>query len=81
MGRQREADVDQLLDLLCARLADLDPRRQRGLAKRDFLDAVRVLLAEAESEPGVHEARVVRRNECVLARPSLLDPAGSRSAV
>ena len=31
---------------------------------------------QASTRPGV-----VRRNECVLARPSLLDPAGSRSAV
>ncbi len=75
MGRQREADVDQLFDLLCPRLADLDSRRQRGQARRDFLDAMRVLLAEAESKPGVHEARVVRRHECVLARSSFVDPA------
>src|SRR5438093_9203480 len=34
-----------------------------------------MLLAEADAEPRLDECRIRRRNECVLARASLLDPA------
>jgi len=53
---QREVDLDQLLDLLLAGLADLDPRRQCDVARRDLLQRLGVLLAEAEAEPGIEEA-------------------------
>ena len=61
--------------------ADLDPVRKDELPRRDLLQPVRVLLAEADPEPRVDERGVTGGNERVMARAPVLHPALGRSRV
>jgi hypothetical protein len=74
--RQRQVDVHQLLDLLKPWRSDLEALGKVALRLRRYLpDPVRLLLAEAETEPGFDEGGVADRNERVVAVASLVDPA------
>ena len=57
--REGEVDREQLLDVLLARLADLDALRNPELdLRRDLSDSVGLLVAEAEAKPCLDEPRV-----------------------
>jgi hypothetical protein len=71
-GSSRIVEVVQL------RLAR--PGRERGVL-RQLTDAERVLLAEPEAEPGVHELRIRRRGNDIVSAPAGLDPARRRPGV
>jgi hypothetical protein len=76
VGRQRQVELHQLVDLVQARSADLETVGQVGLGVcRDLADPVRLLLTEAETEPRFDEGRIARRNERVMPVTSILNPA------
>src|SRR3954462_431738 len=79
---QRSVHFDQLLDLVLARRTDLIAVRDVRLGRRRYLlDAVRLLLAEAQAPPRLEQRRVVRRRDDGVSRPVLLDPAGGSEGV
>ena len=54
MGRQREVDRNELVDLLLARLANLEPLGHANLGLPRYLpDPMPLLVAEAQAEPRV----------------------------
>jgi hypothetical protein len=72
---------DQFLDVGLGRFADLAAVGYSHLNSLGHLAvAVRLLLAEADAEPGIDERRL-RWKERVMPRVPLLDPAGGRVAV
>ena len=56
-------------------------RAQRLAGRRRGADRVHMLLPEPTPEPGVDERRVRRRDDGVVARRALVDPARGREPV
>ena len=77
---QHHVEPCQLWDLV-ARLAlpdDQSVAHRAGLGR--FADRVGVLPAERQAEPGLHQRRVVARQQGVVRGPALLDPARAAAA-
>ena len=82
MARQRQIDVDQLVDVVGCRLADLDVVVGRGYCPaRHRPEAVALLLSKAEAEPRFHQRIADSRHEHVVIVGALVDPVCGRNRV
>src|SRR5438067_5518097 len=74
--RERDVDRHELLDVLLARLANLEAFGDADLrVPRNLAHPMPLLMTEAQAKPRVDELRIVARHQRVMTPPLLLEPA------